>query len=184
MIIENNLQSLLNERNLTQKDLASMVNERETSISEFSKLKRSTINIELLLKIASVLMIENINDLLCFKKLFELENYNQNNWYPLIENEENSTGFSYIVDKNNASFDLIEVSDNGILTHQRYDISNYSKDDIIKEFEKSKLILSEGLLEDELTLMLVQLCRYQGKFISTNRFKSVNEALETMDLFY
>lgn len=190
IIIQNNLKTILNERNLTQKELAEILEEREATISDFIKLKRSTINIELLLKIASTLEIVDITEILSFKKAFKAKKSVYNTWYDFCE--DGKTRFAYINDKDKLTFEVAEVSDNGMLTHQKYDISNMDKEDIINEFEKLELTLEvkdfngkKGFYEEShITFMLIMICRYRGSFDATYRLKSIKEAKDTLNLLY
>lgn len=74
--IKVNLDSILRERKITQKELIEMLNEglaegeskfRPAALSEFVNNQRSAINKRLVERIATVLQIENINMLLTFE---------------------------------------------------------------------------------------------------------------------
>jgi len=74
--IKVNLDSILRERKITQKELIEMLNEglvegeskfRPAALSEFVNNQRSAINKRLVERIATVLQIDNINTLLTFE---------------------------------------------------------------------------------------------------------------------
>jgi len=182
MVFENNLQKLLDEHNLNQKDLAKMIGEREASISEFIKLKRSTINIDLILKIATALKIEDISIILSLKKVITIKDYEQNKWYTLSTN--NMVRFAYICGSNEETFEIVEIMDNGVVIHQKYSITEYDDKKVMEEFEKIKVELPDNIIEDDLTLMLIELCRYEGEQVSLNRYKTVENAIETVEMLY
>lgn len=181
LMIENKLQDILFERAMTQKDLAKMIEEREATISEFIKLKRTTINIDLLLKIASALNIKDIEDILSFKETLRVNGYDYNNWYTLEEN--NRLRFAYLTYKNKSTFEFAEVLDEGIFLHKAYEITDCSIDDVVKEFlKKSNTTFPERILESKINIMLIYLCRRYGKIISNKTFKTVDEAIEALEL--
>lgn len=62
------LKEVLKERGITQKELAEMTGIRPTTISEMVNNQRSTINKEHLRKIIEVLEIEDIREIIDFKK--------------------------------------------------------------------------------------------------------------------
>lgn len=182
MVFQNNLQKLLDEHNLSQKDLAKMIGEREASISEFIKLKRSSINIDLLLKISTALKIEDISIILSLKKVLSINDYEQNKWYTLSTN--NMVRFAYICGSNGETFEIVEIMGNGVVIHQKYDITEYDNGNVTEEFKKLNIELSNNIIEDELTLMLIELCRYEGEQVSLNRYKTVEDAIETVEILY
>ena len=62
------LKEVLKERGITQKELAEMTGIRPTTISEMVNNQRSTINKEHLKKIIEVLEIEDIREIIDFRK--------------------------------------------------------------------------------------------------------------------
>lgn len=62
------LKEVLKERGITQKELAEMTGIRPTTISEMVNNQRSTINKEHLRKIIEVLEIEDIREIIDFRK--------------------------------------------------------------------------------------------------------------------
>lgn len=61
------LKSILEERGITQKELAKMTDLREATISEISRSARGSINTEHLLRIATALDITELKKLVDFK---------------------------------------------------------------------------------------------------------------------
>lgn len=66
-ILKNKTLDILKEKELTQKDLSEMTGIREATISEFVNLRRSTININMLIKIMNVLDINNLDNIFYFE---------------------------------------------------------------------------------------------------------------------
>ena len=66
-IVRIRLKELLDERNIKQKDLATKSGIRESTISDICRGSRTVMNFEHLARIADVLEIDNISDLIELK---------------------------------------------------------------------------------------------------------------------
>lgn len=67
MILKVRLKELLNERGMTQRELAVKAGMREAAVSELARNSRETINRKHLANIASALEIKDVKDLLYFE---------------------------------------------------------------------------------------------------------------------
>jgi DNA-binding Xre family transcriptional regulator len=68
MILKTKLKEILNEREMTQKELSELTGLRPNAISEIAKNTRDSINREHIGKIATALNIDDPNDILYFEK--------------------------------------------------------------------------------------------------------------------
>lgn len=177
--IGNKLHERLEELGMSQKNLAEAINEREASISDFINLKRGSLNVGLIAKIATALKFESVSDLLEFKEVICSDNYIQNKWYELSE----YMSFAYIYNSNELYFEVAEATESSILLHNRYLISDRNKDDINNEFAKLG-IKEEFDLKDELTSKFISLCRFNGEVVSAHRYKDRESAREVLYMLY
>lgn len=67
-ILKNRLKEILNERKMSQKELAKLTGLRENTISEIVKNVRDAVNREHIGKIATVLNIKNPNEIFYFEE--------------------------------------------------------------------------------------------------------------------
>lgn len=182
VVLRNNLKEILSKRKITQKELANLINERESTISEFIKLKRSVLNIELILKLATVLNIENIADLISLEPAFKIEGLVQNNWYTLSVSEK--VRFSYKHESNEEAFEMAEVLDSGIIILSRYSLKDKSMKEIDELFEELEVEINNDAEESYSVLKLIEICRYRGEVTETFRYKSGKEATEVFQLLF
>lgn len=63
------LKDILEDRHMTQKELAKAANVREATISDIVRGTRTVINFQHLAAIATALNIENIEDIMVFQKI-------------------------------------------------------------------------------------------------------------------
>lgn len=174
------LQDILEKRGITQKEFASMIEERPATISEFVNFRRTTINMDLFLKIATALDVKDVNELISLKDVFIVKDYDQNRWY----NFNDRVKFSYQCDSHKEVFELAEVLDNGTLLHQRYPIEELNDRIIEERYNALNKELTDNSLHDDVTLMLIELTRYEGEQILVTRFKAVKEAVESLELLF
>lgn len=182
VVLKNHLQGILLKEGMTQKELANLTSEREAAISDFIKLKRSTLNIELILKVATVLGIENIEELVSLEPTFKVEGVVQNKWYTLSTSKK--VRFSYSHESNEETFKMAEVLDSGIIMQSEYSLTDKSMKEINELFKELKIELNTNAKESESVLKLIEICRYRGDVTETLRYQSDEEAIEVFELLF
>lgn len=181
-VLKNNMKVLMRNRGMSQKELAQQIGEREASVSDFVRLKRSTINIGLLQKIASALSVSSIDELISLQPILQNDQVKFEEWqtYSLTP----SILYAYMTTQDALHFDTVEVSETGVLLHQRLDVTGWTEQDIEERFTSIRVPLDADATEDRLTKMLLTICRYRGGEVLAARYPSEQEALEMLDVLY
>lgn len=185
-ILRNNLQEILKERGITQKELAEAIGERPNSIGEFISLSRTTINIELLLKISSYLNVSHIEDILRIVPSFSKTYLHElNMWYRSnLQKYDERAGFvkySFNYENNKEVFMVMEVTDDGVFFHYEYVLTGKEISEIEKDFEKLELQIPQDYKKDEMIYKLIQICRYNHEKLEIKRYKTKEEAMDVME---
>ena len=183
--LRNHLEEILKERNITQKELAETVGERPNNIGDFINLKRSTVNIELLIKIASYLKISKIEEILSFVEVFRDDRFSPFEWYKLslekYGQEAGTIRFSFSYQNNKETFVVMEVTSEGLFVSSKYVLTGRNAEEIELSFHELGLKGVPSGLDDEDIYKLVQVCRYSPDHVDTKRYKSKDEARGIME---
>ena len=128
--VRNNLSAIIQGK-VTQKELAKEVGTTEASLSDFSNMKRSTINVELLVNILTYIN-ENIikdmqitpNDMFSIVDTFVLEKYKEKEIHltPTMQN----IYFRYSTDPNDVFIEAFDIVPNGRIIQSKLVLNSYT----------------------------------------------------------
>lgn len=190
--IKNNLSSLLEAKNITQKELAKKIGITEATLSDFLNLKRSTINIELVNKILTEMAddIVSIDDVFSIVETFKLDLYREDRYYksPTIDN----IYFSYNNNPNNSYVETLELLEDGRIFVSRLNISieDFIPEKIAKRFETYKNTCDDlddiyiGNKDVTFIHQFIIITIYEGILKDVQKYKNKEEALEVIEMLY
>lgn len=181
MVLKNNLLEVLKNKGISQKELAEGINEREATISEFIRLKRTTINIDLLLKLATYLNIKDLGDLIYLEEAFDIGDIKQNKVYtsPISS----KVLYTYLQENNQEKIQVSELLTEGIIVVSEFTLDGQSRKDIDNLFN-SLDIIANNATDNMFIIKLIEVCRYKGDIIETYRYKTYEEALDAFELLF
>lgn len=185
--IKNLLNSLLGDK-MTQKQIAKKLGVTEATLSDFTNLKRSTINIGLLNDILNCkdLNIDSVSDLFSIVESFSLEKYEETKYYPVPAEE--YCFFSFSNNPNNSYVEVLEALNDGRVLVTRFNpgVERFTVDAIHNQFielglQESKIALDE---EDTFVHELTSVAKRAGIIKEVMKYIDRAEALQTIEMLY
>lgn len=183
-----NLLSDLLKNNMTQKEFAKKLKVTESTLSDFTNLKRSTININLLNDIVTCkdLNIKSITDILSIVETFSMDKYEEYKYYPAPVDKD--CYFSFSNNPNSSYIEVLDVLNDGrvLITRHNILIENFIPETIHAEFKKSDFLEPLKNLDDEDMFVheFVSVAKKDGIIKDMIKYSNKSEALQVVDMLY